>query len=582
MKKLICFIMIFAAIAAVFGLASCGKKDSETTESSIDIVAEIPYVSDFTCDYFTGKGFNDRVARNTAFGSEEEVLIKINFMLSAEAFAAGKKKLTVKPVLPDGVTRTIFSANTSSVNNADLTAAYDADDKKSKNCEIELKAQFNYSGGELQIGYAYDDDVFRTTGYYLLMCGQSYSFAYDVETNGYCVNKDPNNYEWLYYAKQAKIPNSYKGKPVTALGKELFRGCNVLTGVEIPQTVTAIGDYAFSGCGGLQNFTLPDGVTNIGDYAFDGCDGLKYNEYGNALYLGSGNNPYCVLVKAANAGITSVDVNRSTKIIYSGAFYSCGGLASVTIPDGVTVICDNAFGYCKNLTSVTMPDSVTRIGSYAFAGCDALNYNEYNDAYYLGNEQNPFAAFIGLKSNDATRADIHADTKVIITSAFKGCSSLASVTLPVGITRIPEYAFEECRGLTGVIIPDGVTFIGDYAFSGCGSLASVEFGSGVKIIGVGAFIGCGSLTSVTISENISNIGEKAFYQCVDLSAITIPKSVTYLGFGAFSSCDSLAEIAYGGTIKEWASVNSRSWVASADGRVTVRCSDGEIKCDLYY
>ena len=394
------------------------------------------------------------------------------------------------------------------------------------------------------------------------------------------MNKDPNNYEWLYYAKQAKIPGSYMGKPVTALGKELFYGCNVLTGVEIPQTITTIGDRAFAGCDSLQNFTLPDGVTNIGDYAFDGCDGLKYNEYGNALYLGSGNNPYCVLVKAANAGITSVEVNKSTKIIYSGAFYSCGGLTSVTIPDGVTVIGTNAFGYCKNLTSVTIPDSVTRIGAYAFAGCGALKYNEYNDAYYLGNEQNPFAAFIRLIYSDATRADIHADTKVIITSAFKGCNSLASVTLPRGITRIPEYTFEECSGLTSVTIPDGVTSIGDYAFSGCGGLASVEFGSGVKIIGVGAFIGCGSLKNFTIPDGVTNIGEKAFYQCVDLSSITIPESVTYLGFGAFSFCDSLAVIAYGGTIKEWASINSRAWATSANGSVAVRCADGEIKCDL--
>lgn len=104
----------------------------------------------------------------------------------------------------------------------------------------------------------------------------------------------------------------------------------------------------------------------------------------------------------------------------------------------------------------------------------------------------------------------------------------------------------------------------------------------MKSIGDGAFIGCGSLTSVTISENITNIGEKAFYQCVDLSSITIPKSVTYLGFGAFSYCDSLAVIAYGGTIKEWTSINSRAWETSANGIVTVRCSDGEIKCDLYY
>ena len=53
-KKILYFIMIFAAAVAAFTLTACGKKnnDSESTSAVDPIPAEqdasIPYVSDFT------------------------------------------------------------------------------------------------------------------------------------------------------------------------------------------------------------------------------------------------------------------------------------------------------------------------------------------------------------------------------------------------------------------------------------------------------------------------------------------------------------------------------------------------------
>ncbi len=99
MKKILYFIMIFAAMIAAFTLAACGKKDDETGPT--EIAAEIPYVSDFACDYYVGSGFNDRAERSTAFGCEDEILIKLSFTLSSEAFKDGKRKLTIKPILSE-------------------------------------------------------------------------------------------------------------------------------------------------------------------------------------------------------------------------------------------------------------------------------------------------------------------------------------------------------------------------------------------------------------------------------------------------------------------------------------------------
>ena len=48
--------------------------------------------------------------------------------------------------------------------------------------------------------------------------------------------------------------------------------------------------------------------------------------------------------------------------------------------------------------------------------------------------------------------------------AFSGCTSLAAINIPEGVTSIGSTAFAYCSGLTSVTIPNSVTSIGTYAF----------------------------------------------------------------------------------------------------------------------
>ena len=140
------------------------------------------------------------------------------------------------------------------------------------------------------------------------------------------------------------------------------------------------------------------------------------------------------------------------------------------------------------------------------------------------------------------KAEIGTNCTSIGDSAFYGCSSLTSVTIPQGVTSIGSYAFSGCNSLTSVTIPQGVTSIGSTAFSNCYSLTSVIIPQGMTSIGGSAFSGCNSLTSVIIPQGMTSIGSYAFYSCSSLTSVTIPQGMTSIGGSAFSNCYSLTSV----------------------------------------
>ena len=79
--------------------------------------------------------------------------------------------------------------------------------------------------------------------------------------------------QWGFYDKNAlpsvfNILSTYKtpfGIPyrITKIDSEIFKDCDKLQTVVIPDTITEIGDSAFENCRSLEKIYIPDSVTKI-------------------------------------------------------------------------------------------------------------------------------------------------------------------------------------------------------------------------------------------------------------------------------------------------------------------------------
>ena len=119
----------------------------------------------------------------------------------------------------------------------------------------------------------------------------------------------------------------------------LFKDCDNLLRVNIPESVTSIGFGVFMGCAKLFSIVFPEGIETLKEQMFVGCKNL-----------------------------CSVTLPSSLTKIERWAFHSCSSLPFIDIPDGVTSIGEYAFFGCTNLLSVTLPEKITRIEDNAFTG----------------------------------------------------------------------------------------------------------------------------------------------------------------------------------------------------------------------
>lgn len=221
------------------------------------------------------------------------------------------------------------------------------------------------------------------------------------------------------------------------------------------------------------------------------------------------------LVSSLNCVSAYLDFSEVTgvNLVTNGEFLNKETMiVSIQLPSALNVIESQAFKNCTRLTSIEIPDFVHTIGAKAFLNCKSLKGIELSDS---------------LGGVDGT----------VGSEIFQSCIRLESISLPAGVTEIPESMFKACYSLSEINYEGAITSIGKDAFAGCYSLTEFTLPDDVTSIPESAFQGCSSLTEINL-DNVTQIGESAFYGCTSLSDINL-SNVTSIGKSAFYDCKSL-------------------------------------------
>lgn len=357
---------------------------------------------------------------------------------------------------------------------------------------------------------------------------------------------------------------------ITSIGVGAFENCAKLTTVKLngdgvtedalKSKLTVIRDEAFQNDVLLASISLSKEVTSIGAYAFADCKALPIINIAGVTYLSTGVFSGCTSLNIPkanfNASIQSVsdyafkDCTSLSSIqlsairhIGKSAFYGCVMLESVNILSTASVaeIGDEAFAY-TGITSINIPNEVKKIGTGAFSGCTKL---------IVVNISTTTSKLVSLGS-----------------SAFQGCHSLSSFSVPTELKIISANAFEDCTSLTTIVMHNAITTIDNDAFNGCTALANLEFGRNITTIEARAFKDCDSLVNITLPVALLNIGREAFANCNNLSTVTVRENVVSIGNRAFADNGALTAVTFMGT--EPATLGAEVFLNSNEGVLQIK------------
>ena len=143
---------------------------------------------------------------------------------------------------------------------------------------------------------------------------------------------------------------------ITSIPAGLFKDCDKLKSIKLPETVTSIGEYAFYDCRSLRDFIFPQSLKTIGKYAFWRSLGLSSITIPDGVTI----SDYAFFV----SGAKQVKFGNNV-IIGESAFTGCSSLASLAFSE-YTTISMFAFMKCEALINVELK-KLSSIPKYLFA-----------------------------------------------------------------------------------------------------------------------------------------------------------------------------------------------------------------------
>ena len=272
-----------------------------------------------------------------------------------------------------------------------------------------------------------------------------------------------------------------------------------LTAISIPASVEIIGRSAFYGCEELATLTFAEGskLTTIEGAAFWDCKKLT-----------------SIDLPATLTTLGHKETNYMDEEVEQGSVFSNCGLTSLHFPKSLTKIYGG--GHVANcpLTSLTI-----EYGGWPYESPTGSN------AIVAKNNRTLVIGCAATKNLD--------DLQFVGEEAFWGESQPFSLTLPYNVVRIGKRAFHLAKGLTSINIPINTSSIEEDCFSGT-SLTTINLHDGITKIKKQAFLNCENLKTVYLGRYIEEIEDNAFAMCsnvTDVYCSANPNNLTWDGKG---------------------------------------------------
>lgn len=335
-----------------------------------------------------------------------------------------------------------------------------------------------------------------------------------------------------------KIPDTYKGKPVSRVAGRAFLNAVYLEKVELGANVVAIESGAFMNCSGLKVMSITAPVNTIGFGAFAGCTRLTRiavsdsntcftNDNGDGiLYEINSDDEYVLVAYPAGRSDETVTVSTFVGEIRSYAFDGASRLKVINIER------DNAFG---------------TIGTYAFNGCSALESVNVNNSAYVSVDGVLYTA----------------DEKTLV--LYPQNKAGDTFTVPDTVTKIARRAFRGNNNLVEIVIGANVSALGDgeddYEVFGeakklerfAVDAANQSFSEirGVLYNKAGTVLRFYPSAKSDMTYVVESTAEKiclnAFAGAINLSILYIPKSVVTVSGTLFAGAERLTTVYVGHT-----------------------------------
>ena len=339
------------------------------------------------------------------------------------------------------------------------------------------------------------------------------------------------------------VPSSYMGKPVTAIAKDAFKGCDFLTSVTVPDCVESIGDGAFADCGSLVSLDLSRlntilhrlflSVSSVTDY-------IKVSDTRANIFPDDDRFYSLSFSYFENEEFLFFRIPKSLKKVS----VRYGSLPSERYRSYLTRFDDiGTFEAFANLEEIIVPDELTTVNPRTFVACYSLKGNVKDGLMYVGSASNPDLILISSKEKDTASFEVSPGCKFIC--MFEDTVDYKIDDYISDIEIYPFFGSDTGEDLITVFLNDLLDYNDTSVlgvFEGMTKLKSVTLPDGLLEIGPLSFKDCSALEELDIPDTVKSINDMAFYDCSSLKKLHLPKKIEKIGSWVFSRCDSIEEM----------------------------------------